>query len=175
MKKFFTLLSLLVLFSTTISIPFASANEGEFLYSTNAIQMEVDSQSEYDLKALEIKELETSDEGVIVEEYKTDEEVENVTTFKKGNKPSRPKPNPVYKTDKEAQAAAKKLGYTKISETCGKAAIFRNKKAKGPEYISRDIDGHNGGAWKGASSPERVCSKETRSGTYDKNLKRIGN
>ncbi|WP_036166823.1 hypothetical protein, partial [Lysinibacillus sphaericus] len=70
MKKIFTLLSLLVLFSTTISVPFASANEEEFLHSTNASQMEVDTQSEYDLKALEIiKELETSDEGVIVEEY----------------------------------------------------------------------------------------------------------
>jgi len=199
MKKIFTLLSLLVLFSTTISVPFASANEEEFLHSTNASQMEVDTQSEYDLKALEIiKELETSDEGVIVEEYqaeelktsdegviveeyqaeeyKIDEEVENAIILKKGKKPPKKDPSksgPVYKTDKEATTAAKKLGYTKISETCGKAAIFRNKKGK-PEYISRDIDGHIGGAWKGGSSPSTICSKDTRSGTYDKNLTRIG-
>jgi len=182
MKKIFTLLSLLVLFSTTISVPFASANEEEFLHSTNASQMEVDTQSEYDLKALEIiKELETSDEGVIVEEYqaeeyKIDEEVENALILKKGKKPPKKDPSksgPVYKTDKEATTAAKKLGYTKISETCGKAAIFRNKKGK-PEYIYRDIDGHIGGAWKGGSSPSTICSKDTRSGTYDKNLTRIG-
>ena len=198
MKKIFTLLSLLVLFSTTISVPFASANEEEFLHSTNASQMEVDTQSEYDLKALEIiKELETSDEGVIVEEYqseeykideeviveeyqaeeyKIDEEVEKAIILKKGKKPPKKDPSksgPVYKTDKEATTAAKKLGYTKISETCGKAAIFRNKKGK-PEYISRDIDGHIGGAWKGGSSPSTICSKDTRSGTYDKNLTRIG-
>ncbi len=153
MKRVFTLLSLLVLFSTTISVPFASAKEGEFLYSTNAIQMEVDSQSEYDLKALEIiKELETSDEGVIVEEYQVEE----------------------YKTDEEAGNAASKLGYSKISEKCGKAAIFRNKKTNGPEYISRDMNSHIGGAWKGASSPGILCSKDTRSGKYDKNLNRIG-
>ncbi|MGC7929666.1 toxin C-terminal domain-containing protein [Lysinibacillus sp. VIII_CA] len=144
--------------------------------------MEVDTQSEYDLKALEIiKELETSDEGVIVEEYqaeeyKIDEEVENAIILKKGKKPPKKDPSksgPVYKTDKEATTAAKKLGYTKISETCGKAAIFRNKKGK-PEYIYRDIDGHIGGAWKGGSSPSTICSKDTRSGTYDKNLTRIG-
>ncbi|MDM5281760.1 toxin C-terminal domain-containing protein [Paenibacillus silvae] len=32
----------------------------------------------------------------------------------------------------------------------------------------------NGGLWKKASSPENLFRKETRSGTYDKNLKRIG-
>lgn len=85
------------------------------------------------------------------------------------------KSEPVYKTDKEATKAAEKLGYDKIGERCGKSAIFeKGKKAKkGPKYISRDIDGHNGGAWKGGSSPKTLCSKDTRSGTYDKDLNRI--
>ncbi|WP_431030535.1 toxin C-terminal domain-containing protein [Lysinibacillus sp. LZ02] len=31
-----------------------------------------------------------------------------------------------------------------------------------------------GGAWKGVPSPKNLCSKDTRSGTYDKDLNRIG-
>jgi hypothetical protein len=63
------------------------------------------------------------------------------------------------------------LGYRKIKErTRNDAAIFK----KGNSYISRDKDGHNGGAWKEASSPEKLNKKETRNGTFDKNLNRIG-
>jgi len=43
-----------------------------------------------------------------------------------------------------------------------------------PKYITPDRDGHNNGAWKGASSVKNLGSKKTRSGTYDANLKRIG-
>ena len=78
---------------------------------------------------------------------------------------------PVYRNDSEAYAAAKELGYRKIKErTRNDAVIFK----KGNSYISRDKDGHNGGAWKEASSPEKLNKKETRNGTFDKNLNRIG-
>ncbi len=33
---------------------------------------------------------------------------------------------------------------------------------------------HNGGVWKMAKSPEALNSKNTRMGTYDANLNRIG-
>ncbi len=36
------------------------------------------------------------------------------------------------------------------------------------------MDGHNGGAWKGATSIKNLGSKDTRSGTYDVFLTRIG-
>ena len=78
---------------------------------------------------------------------------------------------PVYKNDSEAYAAAKELGYRKIKErTKNNAAIFK----KGKSYISRDVDSHNGGVWKEASSPKKLNRKETRNGTFDKNLNRIG-
>jgi hypothetical protein len=35
-------------------------------------------------------------------------------------------------------------------------------------------DGHSGGAWKGATTVANLGSKKTRSGTYDADLKRIG-
>ncbi|MGT9759622.1 toxin C-terminal domain-containing protein [Neisseria meningitidis] len=51
------------------------------------------------------------------------------------------------------------------------AAIFK----KGKSYISRDVDSHNGGACeRKQSSPEKLNRKETRNGTFDKNLNRIG-
>ena len=34
--------------------------------------------------------------------------------------------------------------------------------------------GKKGGAYKGANTPENLNKKETRSGTYDKDLNRIG-
>ncbi|WP_082249234.1 toxin C-terminal domain-containing protein, partial [Acinetobacter calcoaceticus] len=79
--------------------------------------------------------------------------------------------NIIYPTDKDAQKAAKLLGYEKTNyRTRNKAAVFKNGKS----YISRDVDGHNGGAWKEASSPEKLNSKETRNGTFDINMNRIG-
>ncbi|RFD30453.1 hypothetical protein CER19_08655 [Pseudomonas sp. GL93] len=41
-------------------------------------------------------------------------------------------------------------------------------------YITRDLDGHNGGAWKAAKSVKALGSKDTRLGTFDVNMKRIG-
>ncbi|WCK25823.1 MULTISPECIES: toxin C-terminal domain-containing protein [Agrobacterium] len=40
--------------------------------------------------------------------------------------------------------------------------------------ITRDLDGHNGGAWKMATSVKDLGGKGTRLGTYDSNLNRIG-
>jgi filamentous hemagglutinin len=78
---------------------------------------------------------------------------------------------PLYKTTKEARVAAEALGNTKINEAVHNGqAVFR----KGNTYITRDLDGHNGGAWKMASSVKDLASKDTRAGTYDKNLNRIG-
>ncbi|WP_416729349.1 DNRLRE domain-containing protein [Fictibacillus sp. JL2B1089] len=80
---------------------------------------------------------------------------------------------------KEATEAARKLGYTPTSSyTKNNQKIFYKKKNK--TYISQDIgsgDGsppHNGGVWKMAKSPDALNSKKSRLGTYDKNLKRIG-
>ena len=83
-------------------------------------------------------------------------------------------------TTKEATIAAKKLGYEKVSNfrTRQGQPIFYNKKTK--TYISPDVGSrnefgpHNGGVWKMAKSPEALNSKNTRMGTYDANLNRIG-
>jgi hypothetical protein len=77
---------------------------------------------------------------------------------------------PVYKTTKEATAAAQKLGYQKIKETIRGEAIYR----KGSSFITRDATAHKRGAWKMADSVKALGSKETRLGTFDQNLKRIG-
>ncbi|WP_303638394.1 toxin C-terminal domain-containing protein [Stenotrophomonas tuberculopleuritidis] len=36
------------------------------------------------------------------------------------------------------------------------------------------MDGHNGGAWKAAKSVKALGSRDTRLGTFDSSLKRIG-
>ncbi|MGH1601649.1 toxin C-terminal domain-containing protein [Campylobacter majalis] len=43
-----------------------------------------------------------------------------------------------------------------------------------PKFNKYGIIIHNGGAWKEASSPEKLLSKKTRNGTFDKDMKRIG-
>lgn len=73
-----------------------------------------------------------------------------------------------------AKAAAKDLGYSSTNYLSHNQKVFVRKKGKGPKYITPDKDGHNGGAWKGASSVKNLGSKKTRSGTYDVDLKRIG-
>ncbi|TBY50167.1 hemagglutinin repeat-containing protein [Rhizobium leguminosarum] len=78
---------------------------------------------------------------------------------------------PVYKTNSEAKIAATALGFLKINDTThGGQPVFK----KGNLYITRDLDGHNGGAWKMATSIKNLGSKATRLGTYDTNLNRIG-
>lgn len=78
---------------------------------------------------------------------------------------------PFFKTTKEAAEAAKALGFKRLKERINGQTIFR----KGNNYISRDVDGHNGGAWKMADSVRDLASKETRSGTFSADLtRRIG-
>jgi filamentous hemagglutinin len=76
----------------------------------------------------------------------------------------------VFKTTKEATAAAEALGFKRISETVNDQAIYSNGKS----YITRDIDGHNGGAWKMADSVNNLGSRNTRDGTFSADLTRIG-
>jgi len=87
--------------------------------------------------------------------------------------------NWVRMTTKEATAAAKKHGYEPTGQYAkNKEMIFYNKKTK--TYISQDIgsgDGsgpHNGGIWKMSKTLEGINRKETRLGTFDANLYRIG-
>ncbi|MGE7185350.1 toxin C-terminal domain-containing protein [Peribacillus sp. NPDC006672] len=54
-----------------------------------------------------------------------------------------------------------------------KAVVYYNRKGK-PNYIVSGRDSHIGGSCKGASKVENLGSKKTRSGTYNIDLKRIG-
>ena len=65
---------------------------------------------------------------------------------------------------------AQKHGYHPIGQYSHGQPIFR----KGNKYITPDIDSHKGGVWKMANSAKGLRSKKTRLGTYDANLKRIG-
>ena len=68
------------------------------------------------------------------------------------------------------RAAAADLGYTVLSERSMGQLVFK----KGNIYITADITGHNGGVWKAATSVNNLGSKDTRLGTYDINMNRIG-
>ena len=65
--------------------------------------------------------------------------------------------------------AAKELGYTKQIPR-GELPFTKNQPAfqKGQRYITPDLDGHKGGVWK------MFDNKGRRLGTFDENLKRIG-
>jgi hypothetical protein len=71
---------------------------------------------------------------------------------------------------KEAAKAAKKLGFKKTNYRSHGQPVFQ----KGNRYITPDVDGHNGGSWKMANSVENLGRKDTRLGTYDADLNRIG-
>jgi hypothetical protein len=81
-----------------------------------------------------------------------------------------------FATTAQATAAATKLGYSKTNELSNGQAVYMVTKAsaiKGLTYITPDVDSHNGGAWKAASSVANLGSK--RLGTYNENLTvRIG-
>lgn len=70
-------------------------------------------------------------------------------------------------------AIAKRLGYTKTKEISHGQSVFVNKKAnQALRYITRDVDSHNGGFWKAASSVRNLARRATRSGTYNMLLTR---
>ena len=73
-------------------------------------------------------------------------------------------------TSKDYDEAAKKLGYKRIGERSHGQPIYR----KGRNYITPDVNRHNGGFWKMAKSVDALQSRSSRKGTYDKNLNRIG-
>jgi hypothetical protein len=82
----------------------------------------------------------------------------------------------VFATNSQAVQAAQKLGYQRTNYvSSGQTVMKATKKAPSgaPNYITRDVDMHNGGAFKGASSPSNLASKTTRCGTYDACLNRI--
>ncbi len=61
-------------------------------------------------------------------------------------------------------------GFKRVRQKGVKGKVYTN----GSTYISPDLDGHKGGIWKGADSIKNLGKKETRLGTYDENLRRIG-
>jgi hypothetical protein len=63
-------------------------------------------------------------------------------------------------------------GWTKTNERSHGQPVYR----KGNEYITPDIDGHNGGVWKKCKrTPKNFKNKSTRDGTYNGDLTiRIG-
>ena len=62
-------------------------------------------------------------------------------------------------------------GYRKIKmRGSRKAPVFTN----GKDFITPDLDGHNGGIWKRAKSIKDLERRETRRGTYDALLRKIG-
>ena len=73
-------------------------------------------------------------------------------------------------TTKETIDIAHKLKFKKTNYYSHGQPVFK----KGNLYITPDMDGHNGGIWKMATSLENLRSKKTRLGTYDINLNRIG-
>ena len=63
-------------------------------------------------------------------------------------------------------------GYRKVKERGSRGApVYSN----GKDYITPDLDGHNGGVWKRAESIKGLENRATRMGTYDETLiNRIG-
>ncbi len=94
-----------------------------------------------------------------------------------GDIPKKPRvTGPQIMTAAQAKAAAEKLGFTKIKKLSNGQPVFK----KGRRYITPDVGSgngmgsHNGGVWKMADSVENLAKRETRMGTYDANLNRIG-
>ena len=55
------------------------------------------------------------------------------------------------------------------------SAVFKREgNGSYPRHVTRDRDDHSGGAWKGAQTIKDIRSRSTRMGTYDEQLRRIG-
>ncbi|WP_076104759.1 toxin C-terminal domain-containing protein [Paenibacillus odorifer] len=72
--------------------------------------------------------------------------------------------------NKETDMLAEYLGFTKTKLKIKDKPVYKNGKL----YIVQDLDSHIGGIWKMATKPEYLASKDTRLGTYDALLNRIG-
>jgi putative RNase toxin 21 of polymorphic toxin system len=79
-------------------------------------------------------------------------------------------PNKDNRDKDDSIALAKALGFKKTNYYSHGQTVFQ----KGKKFITRDIDSHNGGFWKMADSVANLARKQTRLGTYDKFLNRIG-
>jgi len=67
------------------------------------------------------------------------------------------------------------MGYKKVRGVKSKNGQDVYRKGNNNDYISRDLKGHNGGAWKRATSPRNLGQKRTRTGTFNRDLtSRIG-
>ncbi|CAF1061811.1 unnamed protein product [Adineta ricciae] len=74
-------------------------------------------------------------------------------------------------------AASPPAGYTRTNLICMGKAVFCNPKANSAlTCITEDRTGHIGGVWKGGSKKwaESGCPANTRSGTYNAALQRVG-
>jgi RHS repeat-associated protein len=77
-----------------------------------------------------------------------------------------------FQTNVEARRTAQALGYTQVREMSRGQSVFTN----GSNFITRDIPSrttgtsHNGGVWKMAGSVRDLASRETRLGTYNRDL-----
>ena len=60
-------------------------------------------------------------------------------------------------------------GYKKTKYRSHGQPVYSN----GKDFITPDVDGHNGGVWKKATSVKGLQQKDTRLGTYDANLIKI--
>ncbi len=85
---------------------------------------------------------------------------------KKPETEPRKEQGPFFKTNKEAKQAAEAMGFKKIADRSSGQAVFSD----GKRFITRDVDGHSGGAWKMADSVKNLGNVNTRMGTYDATL-----
>ncbi|MEK4715878.1 toxin C-terminal domain-containing protein [Sporosarcina sp. FSL K6-5500] len=76
----------------------------------------------------------------------------------------------IKEQEKVAKVAAEDLGYKQLNDISHGARVYQRVKGSGPKYISRDVDSHSGGSWKGATTIKNLGSPNTRSGTYDVEL-----
>jgi len=61
-------------------------------------------------------------------------------------------------------------GFSKVNAKGFKGKVFSD----GNTFISPDLDGHIGGIWKAAKSIKALGRKDTRLGTFNSNLQKIG-
>jgi len=77
-------------------------------------------------------------------------------------------------TNPEAKVLAEELGYRKTNYLSDGRAVFENTRRGSPRFITADRTAHNGGVWKGAERVQDLSSRQTRTGTFDRYLNRIG-
>ncbi len=88
------------------------------------------------------------------------------------NRTSRPRMR-----EDEAEKLIVEQGYRKTNiHLHGRSVYYNPKQPNNIQYITYDVDGHNGGVWKAGNKKwaEGGGRSASRSGTYDENLNRIG-